>query len=146
MPSGFLTITIGAAQVDLSTALDIPLQLFLHCLMHCECQKKRFPKYWHSPLSQSSTRACSIVQYPRPNSNTPGNSLDPSPCVCAGNSTAFTVEPKSPNVIGTHCTIHHQALMAKTIPDQLKNVLNDVITAVNLIELSFLDKNTLMSF
>ena len=36
------------------------------------------------------------------------------------------VKEKSPVVAGTHCTIHRQALMAKTLPDQLKNVLDNV--------------------
>ena len=44
------------------------------------------------------------------------------------------VKQKSPNIIGTHCTIHRQALMVKTMPDEFKNVLNGVITAVNFIK------------
>ena len=28
------------------------------------------------------------------------------------------VKQKSPNIIGTHCTIHRQALMVKTMPDE----------------------------
>ena len=44
------------------------------------------------------------------------------------------VEEKSLDVAGTHCTIHRQALMAKTSPNQLKNVLDDVVKAVNFIK------------
>ena len=36
------------------------------------------------------------------------------------------VKEKSPGVAGTHCTIHRQAFMAKTLPNQLKNVLDNV--------------------
>src|SRR6218665_282241 len=42
------------------------------------------------------------------------------------------VKQKSPNIVG--CTIHRQALMVKTMPDEFKNVLNEVITAVNFIK------------
>ena len=44
------------------------------------------------------------------------------------------VKEKSPGVAGTHCTIHHQVLMSKALPDQLKNVLDDVVKAVNFIK------------
>ena len=49
------------------------------------------------------------------------------------------VKEKSPDVAGTHCTIHRQALMAKTLPDQLKNVLDDVVKAVNFIKANALN-------
>ena len=49
------------------------------------------------------------------------------------------VKEKSPGVAGTHCTIHRQALMAKTLPDQLKNVLDDVVKAVNFIKANALN-------
>lgn len=51
------------------------------------------------------------------------------------------VKEKSPDVTDTHCTIHHQALMVKTMPDELKNVLNDVIKAVNFIKANALDSH-----
>ena len=44
------------------------------------------------------------------------------------------VKQKSPNIVGTHCTIYRQALMMKTVSDELKNVLNHVITAENFIK------------
>ena len=44
------------------------------------------------------------------------------------------VKEKSADVFGTHFTIHRQALMVKTPPDELKIVLNDVIKAVNFIK------------
>ena len=49
------------------------------------------------------------------------------------------VKEKLPVVAGMHCTIHRQALMAKTLPDQLKNVLEDVVKAVNFIKANALD-------
>lgn len=49
------------------------------------------------------------------------------------------VKEKSPGVAGTHCTIHRQALMAKTLPDRLKNVLDDVVKAVNFIKANALN-------
>ena len=49
------------------------------------------------------------------------------------------VKEKSPGVAGTHCTIHRQALMAKALPDQLKNVLDDVVKAVNFIKANALN-------
>ena len=49
------------------------------------------------------------------------------------------VKKKSPNVAGTHCTIHRQALMAKTLADQLKNVLDAVVKAVNFIKANALN-------
>ena len=37
-------------------------------------------------------------------------------------------------IAGTHYTIHRQALMGKALPDQLKNVLGDVVKAVNFVK------------
>ena len=39
---------------------------------------------------------------------------------------------KCPDIISTHCTIHRQALVMKTVPDELNSVLGEVIRAVNL--------------
>lgn len=39
-----------------------------------------------------------------------------------------------PNIISTHCFIHREALMIKSIPDELKNVLDLVIKMVNYIK------------
>ena len=44
------------------------------------------------------------------------------------------VKEKCPDVIRTHCTIHRQALLVKTMPEELKSVLNDVIKAVNSLK------------
>ena len=49
------------------------------------------------------------------------------------------VKKKSPDVAGTHCTIHRQALLAKTLPDQLKNALDDVVKALNFIKANALN-------
>uniref|UniRef100_A0A0L8I4U3 HAT C-terminal dimerisation domain-containing protein n=1 Tax=Octopus bimaculoides TaxID=37653 RepID=A0A0L8I4U3_OCTBM len=48
------------------------------------------------------------------------------------------VKEKFTNATGTHCTLRRQALTVKTMPDHLKNVLNDVVKAV-----SFLKANSL---
>jgi hypothetical protein len=39
-----------------------------------------------------------------------------------------------PNIISTHCFIYREALMIKSIPDELKNVLDLVIKMVNYIK------------
>ena len=49
------------------------------------------------------------------------------------------VKHKSPDIISTHCTIHRQALLMKTVPDQLNSVHGEVIRAVNLIKASALN-------
>ena len=41
------------------------------------------------------------------------------------------VKEKSQDAIGKQCTFHRQALMVKTMPDELKKVPNDVIKIVN---------------
>ena len=43
------------------------------------------------------------------------------------------------DAIGTHCTIHRQALIMKTLPDQLKYVLDHVIKSVNFIKTNALN-------
>ena len=49
------------------------------------------------------------------------------------------VKEKSPNAIGTHCILHRQALMVKTMPDKLSCVLTTVIKAVNFIKANALN-------
>ena len=56
------------------------------------------------------------------------------------------VKEKSPDAIGTYCTIHRQALMVKIMPDELKSVLNEVITAVNLIKANSLNSCYLLIY
>ena len=41
---------------------------------------------------------------------------------------------KSPDIISIHSTIYHQALIMKTVPDEMNSVLGEVIRAVNLIK------------
>ena len=53
---------------------------------------------------------------------------------------------KSPDAIGTHCTIHCQALMVKIMPDELKSALNKVIKAVNLIKANSLNSCYLLIY
>ena len=43
------------------------------------------------------------------------------------------VKQVNPNVISTHCVLHRQALASKTMPEDMKEVLGNVIKAVNLI-------------
>ena len=43
---------------------------------------------------------------------------------------AFTRE-KNPNIISTHCIIHWEVLVSKTLPTELSIVLDDVIKIVN---------------
>ena len=49
------------------------------------------------------------------------------------------VKEKSPNVVGTRCIIHRQALMLKTMPDELSHVLDKVIKTVNFIKANALN-------
>uniref|UniRef100_A0A0L8H619 HAT C-terminal dimerisation domain-containing protein n=1 Tax=Octopus bimaculoides TaxID=37653 RepID=A0A0L8H619_OCTBM len=58
---------------------------------------------------------------------------------CSGFQTL--IKQKALNALGTHCTIHRQDLMAKTLPDTLKNVLNDVIAVVNFIKAGALNSH-----
>ena len=43
------------------------------------------------------------------------------------------VKQKAPHVITTHCVLHRHALAAKTLPENLKIVLQKVVEAVNFI-------------
>ena len=49
------------------------------------------------------------------------------------------MKEKSPNVAGTHSIIHCQALMVKTMPDELSHVLDKVIKTVNFIKANALN-------
>ncbi|XP_068226334.1 zinc finger BED domain-containing protein 5-like [Palaemon carinicauda] len=44
------------------------------------------------------------------------------------------VKKVSPEVIGTHCMIHRQVLATKMLPEPFKEVLNQVIKAVNVVK------------
>ncbi|XP_048344945.1 protein ZBED8-like isoform X2 [Sphaerodactylus townsendi] len=46
---------------------------------------------------------------------------------------------ESPKVIGTHCMIHWQILATKTLPPELQEVMNSVISSVNLVKASALN-------
>ena len=70
--------------------------------------------------------------------------------MCAGGAPAMLgcrsdfqnlVKEKSPDAIGAHCTIQRQALMVKTIPDELKSVLNEMIKGVNFITANALNSH-----
>ena len=56
------------------------------------------------------------------------------------------VKKKFPDAIGTYCTIHRQALMVKTMPDELKSVLNDVIKKLNLIKVNAFNSGLLLIY
>ena len=47
--------------------------------------------------------------------------------------TTLVKERQNPNIILTHCFLHREALTAKTLGDELKKVLNQVIKMVNFI-------------
>ena len=44
------------------------------------------------------------------------------------------VKNVSPEVVGTHCMIHRQIFATKTFPEPIKEVLNRVIKAVNVVK------------
>eukprot|EP00102_Acyrthosiphon_pisum_P012014 XP_008180993.1 PREDICTED: SCAN domain-containing protein 3-like [Acyrthosiphon pisum] len=52
------------------------------------------------------------------------------------------VKQNFPNVGSTHCFIHREALMVKTIPAELKSVLNLVVNMVNFVKSRALDKTS----
>ena len=44
------------------------------------------------------------------------------------------VKQVSPRTTGIHCTIHRQVLASKTLPNTFKDVLTDVVKAINAIK------------
>ncbi|KRX25667.1 Zinc finger BED domain-containing protein 5, partial [Trichinella nelsoni] len=55
--------------------------------------------------------------------------------MCGKNSGVVTrVLKQSPNASWTHCSIHREALVSKTISDDLKNVLNTAVKIINFIK------------
>jgi hypothetical protein len=55
--------------------------------------------------------------------------------MCGKKSSVVTqVLAVSPNASWTHCNIHREALVSKSMPDDLKNVLNIAVKIVNLIK------------
>ena len=48
--------------------------------------------------------------------------------------TTLVKERQNPNIIATHCFLHREALVAKTLGDELKEVLNQVKEMVNFIK------------
>ena len=49
------------------------------------------------------------------------------------------VKQKAPHVITTHCVLHRYALAVKTLPENLKMVLQKVFEAVNFIRVRALN-------
>ncbi|KRY33272.1 conserved hypothetical protein [Trichinella spiralis] len=92
LPFGFFTVTMGAAQADLSIGVSTPMSTYrsnsfptASCIANAN--GKGFRNTGTTP-SFSSTCAFTFVQCPRPSSNTSGNSVHTSFCV--RDSTAFT--------------------------------------------------------
>ena len=68
---------------------------------------------------------------------------DSAPAMLGCHSSFQTLVKEKSGVAGMHCTIHRQALMAKALPDQLKNVLDHVVKAVNFIKANALNSRLL---
>jgi hypothetical protein len=49
------------------------------------------------------------------------------------------VQNESPKVIGTHCMIHRQILATKTLPQELQEVMKNVVSSVNFVKASALN-------
>ena len=45
------------------------------------------------------------------------------------------VQKENPNVVPTHCFLHREVLVSKTIPDELSQVLKQVVQIVNFIKM-----------
>ncbi|KRY26810.1 Zinc finger BED domain-containing protein 5 [Trichinella spiralis] len=67
--------------------------------------------------------------------NCVGICTDGARAMCGKNSGVVTrVLKQSPNATWTHCSIHREALVSKTISEDLKNVLNTAVKIINLIK------------
>ena len=42
------------------------------------------------------------------------------------------VKQREPECIRVYCTIHHQALIVKTLPDELNSIINTIVSAAVL--------------
>ena len=58
----------------------------------------------------------------------------PSMVGCLKGFTALVKEKQNPGIITTHCFLHREALIAKTLGVELKQVLNQVVEMVNFIK------------
>jgi len=54
---------------------------------------------------------------------------------------AKIAKDKNSSIIGSHCVIYRQALAAKTLPSEIKNVLEICIKVVNIIKSSALNSS-----
>uniref|UniRef100_A0A0L8GAF4 HAT C-terminal dimerisation domain-containing protein n=1 Tax=Octopus bimaculoides TaxID=37653 RepID=A0A0L8GAF4_OCTBM len=43
-------------------------------------------------------------------------------------------EKKNPSVVGTHCILHHEALASRTLPTEMRNVLNMAIKVADFVK------------
>jgi len=65
-----------------------------------------------------------------------GICTDGTPCM-VGSIKGFVslVQKENPNVVETHCFLHREVLVSKTIPDSLSQVLKQVFKMVNFIKM-----------
>ena len=65
-----------------------------------------------------------------------GICTDGAPCM-VGSIKGFVllVQKENPNVVQTHCFLHREVLVSKTIPDDLSQVLKQVVEMVNFIKM-----------
>ena len=69
-----------------------------------------------------------------------GVCTDGAPAMLGSRSGFITqVKQKNPEVVGTHCMIHREALASKTLPARLRATLTEVIKVVNYVKGSALN-------
>lgn len=62
-----------------------------------------------------------------------GVCIDGAAAMTGKRSGLVTDQDKAPNAVATHCMLHHEALVAKRIDDDLHQVLRYVVKTVNYV-------------